>query len=211
MSNSGSSLRKVCILDYGSGNVKSVKHAFERLDVAAVVSNSIEDMQEASHIVLPGVGAFGNAMERIQNSIPLLELEAEVLEKKKPFLGICVGMQVLAEWGNEHGKHPGLGWIRNSEVFENTRQVGQPHIGWNNVSTIYDSPIMNGLKNDTDFYFVHSYIIQLVNEKIVVGVTNYGISFPSVIQSRNIFGVQFHPEKSQSAGLRLLNNFTLIK
>jgi len=150
-------------------------------------------------------------MRRIQETIPLYELEEEVLTRGKPFLGICVGLQVLAEWGYEYGKHAGLGWLDNAEVHENTKEVQQPHIGWNNVSIIRDTPIFKGIESETDFYFVHSFILESVESEYVVGTTNYGINFPSVVQHQNVFGVQFHPEKSQRAGLKLIQNFTLVE
>ena len=200
----------VCILDYGSGNVNSVKNAFNQLNIDSFVSNEISSIRNASHIVLPGVGTFGTAMQRIQNSIPILVLREEVMDKGKPYLGICVGMQVLAEWGHEYGKHQGLGWLPGSEVHANKKEVRQPHIGWNNVSIKQDSSLLNSLENETDFYFVHSYVIRNVKEENVIATTSYGFEFPSIIQKENIFGVQFHPEKSQRAGLKLIKNFSSI-
>lgn len=201
-------MKRVCILDYGAGNVKSVKNAFDRLEIETRVSSDLGEMRKASHLVLPGVGAFGVAMQRIQEKIPLSNLEEEVIGRGKPFLGICVGMQVLAQWGNENGKHPGLGWVRSSEVSQNTKEVKQPHIGWNTVSLKGNSPLFEGINSNTDFYFVHSYIFHTMKAEYVIGTTNYGVEFPSAIQANNIFGVQFHPEKSQKAGLRLIHNFT---
>lgn len=204
-------MKTICILNYGAGNVKSVKNAFDRVGIDSQVSNEISAIKRASHIVLPGVGAFGAAMQRIQESIPLSELRQEVLNRSKPFLGICVGLQVLAEWGYEHGKYQGLGWLNGAEVRENTKEVQQPHIGWNSVSIERNSPIFKDIESETDFYFVHSYVLKSVESDHVVGTTKYGIEFPSVIQNQNIFGVQFHPEKSQRAGLKLIHNFTLVE
>lgn len=203
-------MSNVCILDYGSGNVQSVKNALDRLKISNLVSNSIESIREASHIILPGVGAFEVAMRRIQDTLPIRELQDEVLEKKKPYLGICVGMQVLAERGYENGTHLGLGWIKKHEVVENSKQVRQPHIGWNSVRIRKTSSIFNGIEDGSDFYFVHSFIMKSNSQEFVIGSTHYGDVFTSVLQKNNIFGVQFHPEKSQENGLKLLRNFTLL-
>jgi len=203
-------MSNVCILDYGSGNVQSVKNALDRLKISNLVSNSIESIREASHIILPGVGAFKVAMRRIQDTLPIRELQDEVLEKKKPYLGICVGMQVLAERGYEKGTHLGLGWIKKHEVVENSKQVRQPHIGWNSVRIRKKSSIFNGIEDGSDFYFVHSFIMKSNSQEFVIGSTHYGDVFTSVLQKNNIFGVQFHPEKSQENGLKLLRNFTLL-
>ena len=203
-------MSNVCILDYGSGNVQSVKNALDRLKISNLVSNSIESIREATHIILPGVGAFEVAMRRIQDTLPIRELQDEVLEKKKPYLGICVGMQVLAERGYENGTHLGLGWIKEHEVVENSKRVRQPHIGWNSVRIRKKSPIFSGIDDESDFYFVHSFIMKSKSQEFVIGSTDYGDVFTSVIQKDNIYGVQFHPEKSQENGLKLLRNFTLL-
>jgi glutamine amidotransferase len=200
----------VCILDYGSGNVQSVKNALDRLKISNLISNSVESIRKATHIILPGVGAFEGAMRRIRDTLPIRELQDEVLEKKKPYLGICVGMQVLAERGYENGTHLGLGWIKEYEVVENSKQVRQPHIGWNSVQIRRESPIFNGIDDESDFYFVHSFIMKSKSQEFVIGSTHYGDIFPSVLQKDNIYGVQFHPEKSQENGLKLLRNFTLL-
>ena len=202
-------MSNVCILDYGSGNVQSVKNALDRLKISNLVSNSIESIREATHIILPGVGAFEVAMRRIQDTLPIRELQDEVLEKKKPYLGICVGMQVLAERGYENGTHLGLGWIKEHEVVENSKRVRQPHIGWNSVRIRKKSPIFSGIDDESDFYFVHSFIMKSKSQEFVIGSTDYGDVFTSVIQKDNIYGVQFHPEKSHKNGLQLIKNFIL--
>lgn len=197
----------VCILDYGSGNVQSVKNALNRIGVDSVISNSINTLEISSHIILPGVGAFREAMKRIKETLPLQELENQVLKEKKPFLGICVGMQVLSRQGHENGISKGLGWIQECEVMENTKKVRQPHIGWNSVSIRKKSLILDGIPDNSDFYFVHSFVIKGLDSNSIIGITDYGSKFPSIIQLENVFGVQFHPEKSQGSGLRLLKNF----
>ena len=190
--------------------MQSVKNALDRLKISNLISNSVESIQKATHIILPGVGAFEGAMRRIRDTLPIRELQDEVVEKKKPYLGICVGMQVLAERGYENGTHLGLGWIKEHEVVENSKRVRQPHIGWNSVRIRKKSPIFSGIDDESDFYFVHSFIMKSKSQEFVIGSTDYGDVFTSVIQKDNIYGVQFHPEKSQENGLKLLRNFTLL-
>ncbi len=209
--NKGIKLKKVCILNYGSGNVKSVKNALDRIGVESYISNDVNALRSSSHIVLPGVGAFGSAMKRIQECLPLNEIENQVFNHEKPYLGICVGMQVLSERGYEHGLYKGLGWLSGCEVIENTKQIRQPHIGWNSVSIREKSPILFDIEDHSDFYFVHSYIMTCLDKSYTIGETDYGKKFPSIVRSRNIFGVQFHPEKSQENGLQLLRNFCSIE
>tara|TARA_B100000519_G_scaffold191899_1_gene192777 strand:+ start:5517 stop:6167 length:651 start_codon:yes stop_codon:yes gene_type:complete len=200
----------VCILDYGSGNVKSVFNLISFLNYNVKISNEIEDIKSSSHLILPGVGAFGSAMKKIKSIIPIDELKYETMEKKKPFLGICVGMQVLVEKGNEYGKHDGLGWLPGSVNKIDTNSYPSLHIGWNNIIIKRDSILFQGLGDINDFYFVHSYAIN-TEEKYNIAETDYGNRFCSSIQKENIYGVQFHPEKSQKAGQKLIHNFLSIK
>jgi len=201
------SKKKVCILDYGSGNVQSVLNMFLTLTGGVVVSNRAEDVDSATHIVMPGVGAFGASMEKIKKMIPLEVLRREVFEKKKPFLGICVGMQVLADKGYEFGEYDGLGWIPGGVEKINAGDLPLPHIGWNNIVASQKTPLLDGLSASQDFYFVHSFVFREKDGADVVAKTEYGGKFNSVIARGNIFGVQFHPEKSQKAGAVLLKNF----
>jgi len=197
----------VCILDYGSGNVKSVFNLFSTIAKHIVISNDPEEIRQATHIVLPGVGAFSAAMRKIRERLPMEVLEQAVLSDKKPFLGICVGMQVLATRGMEFGEYLGLGWIGGSVEKVNSKHFPLPHIGWNNTSCKRDSPLLAGLGDDPDFYFVHSYAFRLENEQHMLAITSYGEEFCSVVQRENIYGVQFHPEKSQRTGIKLVKNF----
>ena len=197
----------VCILDYGSGNVKSVFNLFFTIAKHVVISNKPAEIRQATHIILPGVGAFGAAMRRIRERLPMDALEQAILSDKKPFLGICVGMQVLATRGMEFGEYPGLGWIGGSVEKVDSRQLPLPHIGWNNISCKQNSPLLDGLGDDPDFYFVHSYAFRVKNEQHVLAATSYGEEFCSVVQQENIYGVQFHPEKSQRTGIKLAKNF----
>ena len=200
-------MSNVCILDYGSGNVKSVFNLISSVAKYVVISNEPAEIQQATHIVLPGVGAFGAAMRKIRERLPLKILEQAVLSDKKPFLGICVGMQVLASRGLEFGECRGLGWIEGIVEKINSKHLPLPHIGWNNISHNRKSLLLEGLGDDPDFYFVHSFAFRLENEQYMLASTSYGEEFCSVIQRENIYGVQFHPEKSQLTGIRLVKNF----
>ena len=200
---------KVCIMDYGSGNVKSISNLVSYLGYRVIVSNEISEINSATHLILPGVGSFGTAMKNINSQIPISKIEVEVIQKKKPFLGICVGMQVLAEKGYEHGEHDGLGWIPGTVEKLNVGNAPLPHIGWNNIVLKKDSVLFHNLDAINDFYFVHSYSVK-TDESYITSETNYEGDFCSSIQKENIYGVQFHPEKSQKAGQRLIQNFLKI-
>lgn len=204
--------KSICILDYGSGNVKSVYNIVTHLGYKAKISNFKKDIIDSSHIILPGVGSFGSSMEKISKSIPFNTLENQVLGKKKPFLGICVGMQVLADKGFEFGEHKGFGWISGEVKKIKIKKMPSIHIGWNNIIIRKDSNFLKGLEEINDFYFVHSYCFeQSTNSKdYVLAETQYEDHFTSIIQKDNIFGVQFHPEKSQIAGQIILKNFINI-
>jgi len=204
-------MSSICILDYGSGNVKSVFNLFSGLSQRVVISNDPVEIEKATHIILPGVGSFGAAMRKIQEKLPIGDLKRAVIDKKTPFLGICVGMQVLATSGMEFGEYPGLGWVEGVVKKIDTADLPTLHIGWNGVRSKRASPLLQGLEDNPDFYFVHSYAARLVNEHHTVATTNYGSDFCSVLQHDNIYGVQFHPEKSQRAGIKLAKNFLLLQ
>jgi glutamine amidotransferase len=203
-------MTKICVLDYGSGNVRSVFNLFNSINQSVIISNQHKDIKNASHIVLPGVGSFGSAMNNIKLNIPLGILEGEVLNKGKPFLGICVGMQVMATESSEFGKHLGLNWI-SGEVKKISADLPLPHIGWNNLKIFQNSKLLEGINEDLDFYFVHSFKFHLNDSSLLVASSEYGESIPSIINKENLFGVQFHPEKSQVAGKKLAINFLKIK
>ena len=201
----------VCILDYGSGNVKSVYNIFNYLGYDVIISNEKKTIKDSSHLVLPGVGAFGPSMEKIMTKIPFDVLENQVLVSGKPFLGICLGMQVLSDEGTEFGTFDGFGWISGTVDLLQTNGLSLPHIGWNEVSKNMDCELFNGLDELNDFYFVHSYVFNVTHQENVAAISNYGSDFTSVVKKDNIFGMQFHPEKSQQAGQNLINNFMSIK
>ena len=197
--------QKVCVLDYGSGNVASVYNLLYRLNYDVKISNSSSDIKNSSHLILPGVGAFGASIEKIKNNIQIDLLENEVKNKKKPFLGICIGMQILADKGFEFGEHDGLGWIEGT--VRKLKAKVLPHIGWNNIQIKKQTPIFLNLKNVDDFYFVNSYAFNVKDKNLIISETNYETTFCSAVQKENIFGVQFHPEKSQKTGQQLIHNF----
>ncbi len=197
----------VCIVDYGSGNVQSVYNIFKNLHSTVIVSNAPEDLNKATHIVLPGVGAFGTAMEKLQKLLLIPLLEKEVLKQRKPFLGICVGMQILAEQGFEYGTFKGLGWIPGVVKKIEAPGLLLPHVGWNNFKIPNPTPLLAGISEEMDFYFVNSFCFEAQDSKCVNAVCFYGQEFPAVISRDNMMGVQFHPEKSQKAGKILIRNF----
>lgn len=200
---------KVCILDYGSGNVSSVFNMISRI-TNCVVSNNLADIHKSSHLVLPGVGSFNGAINKIKEKLPIKEIYSAV-NSGLPFLGICVGMQVLAEEGQEFGISEGLGWVQGKIKKLDNPEFKIPHIGWNNLIEISNHKLLENIDEDDDFYFVHSYAFREIPNQYILAKTDYGSKFPSIISRDNIFGVQFHPEKSQNSGLKLIRNFLLIK
>jgi len=203
---------KVVIVDYGSGNLQSVFNALELVKSPHIVtiSNDPEDLKSATHIILPGVGAFGDCLSSLKKINGMVEgLQSQILKNKKPFLGICVGMQLLADFGFEYGKHPGLGFVAGNvvEIDHQNNRLKVPHVGWNNISIIKPHPILNGIKNDEHFYFVHSFHFIAKNQNDVLATVNYGSDLAAIISKDNIIATQFHPEKSSDAGLKFLKNF----
>lgn len=200
-------MSKICILDYGIGNIFSLKNILKKNDINFTYSRKKKDILSATHLILPGVGSFDVAIKKLSESISINFLNNEVLKKKKPILGICVGMQIMAKNGYENTLTSGLGWIEGSVKIIDSKKLPLPQVGWNNLLHSRNrSDIMNGIEKK-DFYFLNSYYFDVMNKKNVIAYSTYGIKFPSVIQKNNIVGVQFHPEKSQRAGLQLIKNF----
>lgn len=210
----------VVIIDYGSGNLRSAAKAFEyviaahKLNFQVLVTNKAEDIRRASHIVLPGQGAFGDCMTGLQNVDGMIEaLESAVLVDKTPFLGVCVGMQLLATRGLEYGEHQGLGWIAGDVVpiTPADPSLKIPHMGWNTVEFTQGTahPALKNQKKDAHFYFVHSFMFKSKDQGNVLAKAEYGEDVTAIVAHANILGVQFHPEKSQEAGLQLLHDFLL--
>lgn len=202
----------VAIVDYGLGNLDSVARAVEEVGGTAQRTDDPRDLRSATHIILPGVGAFGDAMANLRRGDWVDALGEQVLHLGIPLLGVCLGMQLLARQSFEGGSHVGLGWI-DAEVrrFEpEDPGVRVPHVGWNNVYPVRASPLFSGIESGPDFYFVHSLYVVCADPADVLATTPYDGEFVSMIQRANIYGAQFHPEKSQAAGLRFLANFLAV-
>lgn len=205
-------MKKVAILEYGMGNIDSVFRAVEECGANPVLTCDAAEIKDADTIILPGVGAFGDAIRNIRQR-RLDEIVAErVLDRGIPFLGICLGMQLLADKSYEFGEHRGLGWIRGEVVRlrPDSPSVRIPHVGWNEVHPRFDSPLLQGIRPGKDFYFVHSYHFVCERPENQLATTPYCGGVTSVIREKNIFGVQFHPEKSQRVGFQLLRNFLTL-
>lgn len=198
----------IAIVNYNMGNLRSVEKAFHRLGIEAVITSDAGTIKRAEKLVLPGVGHFAKGMEELTGSGLLDLLNEQVLGQGKPILGICLGMQLLT-MHSEEGDTEGLGWINARTVrfpsHDKTHRV--PHIGWNTLQVVNDSVLYEGITPDTAFYFVHSYYVSAGDTSVVSTVTEYGLPFTSSVKKDNIYGTQFHPEKSLTVGLRLLRNF----
>lgn len=202
---------KTIIIDYGSGNVESVANALAlaKNDGEILISNNLSEIKSATHLILPGVGAFGDCMEGLKEIEGLLsELRKQVLTEKKPLLGICVGMQVLASFGYENGEHQGLGFINGKVEKISGENLKIPHMGWNNITVKPNKhAVLTDIKEGEHFYFANSFHFICQNENNVLAQVEYGEKLTAIVAKENIFGVQFHPEKSGEAGLKLLKNF----
>jgi glutamine amidotransferase len=206
----------VAIVDYGSGNLRSAAKAFERaafeggIPVSVAVTANPSFVADADRIVLPGVGAFAACLGGL-NDLPGMRaaLRTSVLERGRPFLGICVGMQLMASRGLEHGEHRGLGWIEGEVAAIEPDDAGLkvPHMGWNDLCEIKPHPVFEGLADGAHAYFVHSYCFRPASAVVVQASVDYGGRFAAVVGRDNMVGTQFHPEKSQSTGLRIIQNF----
>ncbi len=200
----------ITIVDYGLGNVRAFLNVYRRLNIEARTATNREELRNASKVILPGVGAFDHAMERLEHSGMRDVLDHLALEQGVPVLGVCVGMQILAE-GSDEGVSPGLGWIRGR-----VRSLGSlvdaaafpvPHMGWNDVRPLAAGGLFEGLESGARFYFLHSYCLDCERREDEIAVAHYGMAFACAVKSANIYGVQFHPEKSHQWGIRLLKNF----
>ncbi|MBN1911779.1 MAG: imidazole glycerol phosphate synthase subunit HisH [Pirellulales bacterium] len=197
----------ITIIDYGMGNLRSVQKAFERVGHEAQISNRTEDIQRADKVVLPGVGAFEDAMAELKRR-RLVDPILAAIESGKPFLGICLGLQLLFETSHENGRHEGLGVLGGEVVrFDLPREYTVPHMGWNQLLIRRPSPLYAGLADGTQVYFVHSYYVVPTDRSVIATETDYPDLFCSSIWRDNLFATQFHPEKSQSDGLKMLSNF----
>ncbi|MBN2881023.1 imidazole glycerol phosphate synthase subunit HisH [Candidatus Woesearchaeota archaeon] len=202
----------IFVVNYGMGNLCSIEKALKKIGAQFIISNDIEDLKKCSKIILPGVGSFKEGMKNL-NELKLTDaIRTEVLEKNKPFLGICLGMQLIFDSSEEGGFSQGLGLIKGDvKKFDSKINLKVPHVGWNNVE--YKNikiSIFQDIPDNSDFYFVHSYHA-ILTEDVNYFTTNYGYDFVSVVNKGNIFGTQFHPEKSQKKGLDILKNFSKLE
>jgi glutamine amidotransferase len=196
---------QVAIIDYLMGNVASVQKALNFLRVPSSITNDFTEIRKADYIILPGVGSFQQGMYNLEKLGLVEVLTEEVMHRKKPFLGACLGMQLIACTGYEPVQHPGLGWIKGEVVKIKSNGKRIPHLGWNNPTILKDTYFKN--LTNPDFYFIHSYHFQIEEDDVVSSTVEYGETLVSSVEKDNIFATQFHPEKSQHAGLTVLKNF----
>ncbi len=198
---------KIVIIDYGMGNLRNVQKGFEKVGFEATLTRNKKEIGRASAIVLPGVGAFRDCMENLKK-YGLVEPLLQSIEKGKPYLGICLGLQILFSESEEFGSHKGLNLIRGNVVkFKPDPEHKVPHMGWNTIEKEKEVPMLQGVGSGDFFYFVHSYYVVPEEAQWISTFTTYGKSFVSSIWKENLFATQFHPEKSQEKGLRILENF----
>lgn len=195
----------VAIIDYGVGNLRSVEKAFAATGQKAIVTGNVDELRQAERLVLPGVGAFAACMTALKDH-GLVDVVRDRVAEGVPLLGVCVGMQMLFEESLEFGKSQGLGLIKGC-VRRFSEELVVPHVGWNIIRQTRRHPLFAGVEDNSFFYFVHSYFCEPIESEVVVGETEYGFNYASVVATRNICGVQFHPEKSQAVGLKMLANF----
>ena len=200
----------ITLIDYGVGNIFAFQNVYKRLDIPTRIAKTSADLENAKKLILPGVGAFDYAMKQLNNSGMRSALDELVLEQNVPIIGICVGMQMMGNRSDE-GKLEGLKWI-DSEILKFDENLIQqrtklPHMGWNDVTPIIDHPLFRGLEKEAIFYFLHSFYFKCNNPTESIAISDYGISFSSAVNRDNIYGVQFHPEKSHRYGEKLLQNF----
>ncbi|MCK8683730.1 imidazole glycerol phosphate synthase subunit HisH [Pseudomonas umsongensis] len=200
----------ITIIDYGLGNIQAFVNVYRRLHIPVSVAKCSSDLEGAGKLILPGVGAFDHAIERLDASGMRPVLNELVQHQKVPVLGICVGMQILAD-SSEEGSLPGLGWVpgtvRSFKAIPALSTLALPHMGWNDVTPASDSALFKGLESESRFYFLHSYFFDCSNEQNIAATSSYGLDFSCAVRAGNVYGVQFHPEKSHHFGVGLLKNF----
>jgi glutamine amidotransferase len=203
----------ITIIDYGLGNVLAFVNVYTRLNIPVAVAKTAADLAGATRLILPGVGSFDHAMEQLDQSGMRATLEQLVVQQRMPVMGICVGMQMLASSSDE-GKLPGLGWIdgrvRKFDLAAMPRGTNLPHMGWNDVNPTVEGGLFKGLEKDARFYFLHSYYFECAQAANVLAQTDYGPDFSCAVRRDNVYGVQFHPEKSHHFGSQLLSNFAEV-
>jgi imidazole glycerol-phosphate synthase subunit HisH len=197
----------IAIIDYGMGNLRSVSKAFEAVGHEAIVTRDVASIQNASHVVLPGVGAFGDCMVNVKH-YGLIEPIKAAIQSGKPFLGICLGFQLLFSESEEFGCHQGLDIFQGKvRAFSKGHALKVPHMGWNQVNVQRSCPLFEGVPDGANWYFVHSFFVDPTDKQLTATTTTYGIPFTSSIWKDNVVACQFHPEKSQAVGLQLIKNF----
>ena len=196
------------IINYGLGNIKAFLNLYNSLGIKISVANNYKDLEFADKIILPGVGSFDTAMDKLNKTDMRKVLDEKVLVKKVPVLGVCVGMQIMLN-SSEEGFLKGLSWVDSKvkKIKYLNKEIKSPHMGWNNINILNDHLICNNLNNNSNFYFLHSYFCDIKNDENIIAKTNYDISFPSIFNYDNIFGIQCHPEKSHLSGVNFLKNF----
>ncbi|MDS1028992.1 imidazole glycerol phosphate synthase subunit HisH [Bacillota bacterium LX-D] len=195
----------IAIIDYGMGNLRSVQKGLESVGCEAYITNNPAEILQAKGVVLPGVGAFADAMKSLKGH-NLLEVITEVVESKKPLLGICLGMQLLFEYSEENGCYKGLGIFKGG-VKKLPAGLKVPHMGWNQLAIEQETPILEGIKSGSSYYFVHSYHVIPAEPDVILATTDYGQDVVAIVGRENVFGIQFHPEKSSTNGLKILKNY----
>jgi len=196
----------ISIIDYGLGNVLAFRNVFERLNIPVAVAKTCDDLKRATRLILPGVGAFDGAVQKLQASGMRELIEEMVVVQKIPVLGVCVGMQMLAA-SSEEGELTGLGWIAGRVRKFKASALPLPHMGWNDVEAAKSARLCSGLETEARFYFLHSYYFECQNSEHALASADYGGAFTCAVRQENIYGVQFHPEKSHRCGMQLLKNF----
>jgi len=194
------------IIDYGLGNIYAFAQVYKNLNFPFKIVSKEDDFKEVTKIVLPGVGSFDEAIEKLETKGFIDQLNELVLERKLPFIGICVGMQILFE-SSEEGNKKGLCWIKGKVQKFKVKNLPLPHMGWNNIQIHQEDRLLEGLSNNSRFYFLHSYHASFISDEYILATTFYGYNFPSIVKKENIYGIQFHPEKSHHNGLKILENF----
>jgi glutamine amidotransferase len=199
----------IVVIDYGLGNIHSVLGAIEKLGFVAKASSDIDEMKKADKLILPGVGAFADGMNNLKKLRLIEPLTKLVIEGKKPILGICLGCQIMCRESEEFGKHAGLSWVDASvkRLQPADQSLRVPHVGWDELKQVKPSKLFTGIPPDALFYYTHSYAPVCIDRSLAIGQCDYGGAFDAVFQRGAIYGTQFHPEKSQAHGLRLLRNF----
>lgn len=198
--------KKIVIIDQGISNLGSVKRAINNIGFDAIITKKNIEIDQSTHIILPGVGSFNNGMKRLKENEVEKTIKINVLKKKKPILGICLGMHLLASYGYENEKTEGLDLIKGEVKEMKQDKLRLPHMGWNQVE-YNDNLLFKGIKNNKDFYFVHRFEFKAQDVSSIAAYTNYGSRFASAVIKNNIYGVQFHPEKSMKDGFKILENF----